>query len=264
MGTVIQFVATYAPWIYAVCGLVALYQIYKLWAVRAERKQAVFSLEREKAIQDTYSTFAVAMILLLAMGLTYFTSTTLAAAVEPIIQEALAPQPVLPFVPTPTNTPLPATATPDVTPTPPPADDEDGNGVNTPPVEAVAIVREIEELPTPTPQPVAPLVQAPACADTRALLLRPGNNEVVQGTINVIGTATHENFQYYKIEYAPGVNASGGFNYLAGGSAPVVNNYLGSVNTSTLNNGQWTLRLVVVDMSGNFPDPCQVTITVDN
>ncbi|MEO8207985.1 MAG: hypothetical protein ABI598_03030, partial [Chloroflexota bacterium] len=65
-----------------ICGLVALYQLYKIWAVRAERKQAVFSLEREKAINDTYGILAIALILLMTMGLTYFMSTTLAARGE--------------------------------------------------------------------------------------------------------------------------------------------------------------------------------------
>jgi hypothetical protein len=31
-----------------------------------------------------------------------------------------------------------------------------------------------------------------------------------------------------------------------------------------LGNGTWTLRLIVVDQTGNFPLPCQVTITVQN
>ena len=85
MGIVIQTLATYAPWIYAICGLAALYQLYRIWAVRAERKQAVFSLEREKAVQDTYSIFAVALALVVTMGLTSFVSNTLAQAVEPLV-----------------------------------------------------------------------------------------------------------------------------------------------------------------------------------
>ena len=257
MGIIIQYVATYAPWIYATCGLVALYHIYKIWLVRSERRQAVFSLEREKAIRDTYSIFAVAMILLLAMGLTYFVSTTLATAVEPLVREARAPTPPLPFVPTPTNTPLPATPTPTITPQP------DAAALTAQvPVEDVAPVGETTEPPTPAPP--APIVQAPACPDERSAFLRPGNNERVRGILNVIGTATHEQFQYYKVEFAPGADASDGFVYIAGGNGPVVNNVLASFDTSALGNGAWTLRLVVVDQTGNFPPPCRVTINVDN
>jgi uncharacterized membrane protein YuzA (DUF378 family) len=261
MGIVIQSVANYAPWIYAVCGLVALYQIYRIWQVRAERKQAVFSLEREKAIRDTYNIFGIALVLVVTMGFTYFVSTTLASAVDPLVSEALAPTPALPFVPTPTNTPLLATPTPTWTPTPDP----------------LAATRRAEEAVGPTPTPAqepepeapptatpAPVVQAPACADSKAVLIRPGQNEVVRGVVNVIGTATHENFQYYKLELAPGAGAGNGFVYVGGGTSPVVAGVLAGLDTSAYANGAWTLRLIVVDQTGNFPPPCQVTITVQN
>ena len=257
MGIIIQYVATYAPWIYATCGLVALYHIYKIWLVRSERRQAVFSLEREKAIRDTYSIFAVAMILLLVMGLTYFVSTTLATAVEPLVNEARAPTPPLPFVPTPTNTPLPVTPTATITP--------EANAVlpvaTETPVEEVATPETTVEPPTPAP---APVVMAPACPDERSAFLRPGNNETVRGVLNVIGTAAHDQFQYYKVEFAPGADAGDGFVYIAGGNSPIVNNVLASFDTNALSNGMWTLRLVVVDQTGNFPPPCRVTINVDN
>ncbi len=242
------------------CGLVALYHIYKIWLVRSERRQAVFSLEREKAIRDTYSIFAVAMILLLAMGLTYFVSTTLATAVEPLVSEARAPTPPLPFVPTPTNTPLAVTPTPTLLALAG-ADAEAGATPTVPsPEEAITL----DETPSPTPAAPTAVVQAPNCPDERSILLRPGNNESVRGILNVIGTATHPEFQYYKVEFAAGADAGEGFVYIAGGDAPVVNNVLASFDTNALGNGAWTLRLVVVDQTGNFPPPCRVTINVDN
>ena len=255
MGIVIQSVANYAPWIYAICGMVALYQLYKIWLVREERKQAVFSLEREKAIRDTYSIFAVALILLLVMGFTYFMSTTLAEAVEPLVAEALAPTPALPFVPTPTNTPLPVTPTATWTVTPAPA----AAGAPTPDAEEAT-----DTTPTPPPPTPAPVVQLPSCPDNRSLLLRPGQNEVVRGLIHVIGTASHESFQYYKVEVAPGSGATEGFTYVGGGNSPVISNFLTSIDTATLGNGAWTIRLIVVDQTGNFPPPCQVTVSVQN
>lgn len=252
MGIIIQYVADYASWIYAACGLVALYQIYRIWLVRSERRQAIFSLERDKAVKDTYNIFAIALILLMIMGSTYFVSTTLATAVEPLVSEAVAPAPPLPFVPTPTNTPLPVTPTP----TEPP-----------PTAAATAVDESTEEAPTeapPTPAPTVPVVVAPACPDDRSVFLRPGNGEQVSGILNVIGTANHEEFQYYKVESAPGATPSGDWVYIAGGNSPVVNNVLASFDTRALSNGAWTLRLIVVDRTGNYPPPCQVTIDVQN
>jgi hypothetical protein len=257
MGIIIQYVANYAAWIYAACGLVALYQIYRIWLVRSERKQAIFSLERDKAVKDTYNIFAIAVILLMTMGLTYFVSTTLATAVEPLVNEAIAPTPPLPFMPTPTNTPLPATSTP--TNTAEPTDES---------ADAEATLTSDEELlptqPPSTPAPTVPVVVAPACPDERSVFLRPGNGEQVSGILNVIGTANHEEFQFYKVEYAPGASPSGNWVYITGGNSPVVNNVLASFDTRALGNGDWTLRLIVVDRTGNYPVPCQVTISVQN
>ena len=49
MRVLIEILANYAPYIYLVCGLVALYQLYRLFQVRAYRRQAVFSRYRERA-----------------------------------------------------------------------------------------------------------------------------------------------------------------------------------------------------------------------
>jgi hypothetical protein len=260
MGILIDYVALYARWIYAVCGLVALYQIYRLWNVRIERRQAVFSLEREKAARELQNIFSVAMLILLSMGVTYFTSNTLAQAVRPLVEEARAPNPTPGFIPTPTNTPLPATETPTITPT--------RLLTETAPTAATTLTETVPAgLPTETPTPAPPVVEAPpvaapACADPRALITSPGNGQAVSGSLTIAGTASHDQFQYYKIEYAPA--GTEGFNYLGGGNSPIANGALLTFDTGALGNGGWTLRLIVVDQTGNFPPPCQVTIQVQN
>jgi hypothetical protein len=257
MGFFIEAVATYSAYIYAACGLVALYHIYKVWQVRSERRQAVFTLEREKALRELLGVFYVALLLLALMGVTYFVSTTLAQAVEPIIAESRNPQPDLPFIPTPTNTPLPVTPTEQVLlPTP---------------TQTISVTLEAGATITPiaTPQgaaTVTPQAQAaaapPSCADPRSTITSPGSGQRLSGVISIIGTASHEEFQYYKVEFAPGANASGGFVYLGGGSSPVQGGVLANVDTAALGPGAWTLRLVVVDQTGNFPPPCSVSVTV--
>jgi hypothetical protein len=259
MSILIDYVATYAPWIYFVCGVVALYQMYRTWLVRAERRQAVFSLEREKAVRELGQIFSTALLLVLIMGVTYFTSTTLARALGPLVEEARNPSPALDFVPTPTNTPLPVTPTPAFvfatsvfTPT-----TTTTTTTMTPLAPPTAIVPA--QPPTATP---APIVQSPSCANDSSIILRPGANETVRGIIPVIGTAAHSDIQFYKIEYTPAGSAN--WVYLAGDQNAVVNGVLANIDTHVLGNGAWTLRLVVVDQTGNYPEPCQVTIFVEN
>ncbi len=249
MGILIDYVAIYAPWIYAMCGIAALYQIFRLWNVRAERRQAVFSLERAKAVQDIQSIFSIALLLLAIMGVTYFVSKTLAQAVEPLAEEVNNPNPVqgVVLLPTPTNTPAPATPTPTLAPTVP-----------------ITIVATVANTPSPAPTspPPPPVVQASNCPDPREVIVSPGENAIVRGLSTIQGTANHDKFQYYKIEYAPAGTEN--FAYLGGGPSPVVDGTLLNFDSHTLPNGSWTIRLIVVDQTGNFLDPCAVTVQIQN
>ena len=88
--------------------------------------------------------------------------------------------------------------------------------------------------------------------------------QIVSGALGVTGTATHEAFGYYKLEFAPGADAAGGFVFFAGGQNSVVNGLLGNLDTTALGNGDYTILLTVVDTTGNFPPPCSVSISVQN
>jgi hypothetical protein len=92
----------------------------------------------------------------------------------------------------------------------------------------------------------------------------PGVNQVVQGNFAVRGTASHENFQYYKIEVGPGTNPGEQQWTVVGQlhNSPVNGGVLATFNTGAYPPGTYTLRLVVVDQTGNFPEPCRVTISV--
>lgn len=263
MGVLIQILATYAPYIYLGCGLVALYQLYRLTQVRADRRQAVFSLERERAVRNLHGIFTIALLLVAVMGVTYFASSTLpkAAAAEPVATEELPPEFSLQIVPT--NTPLPVTPSPtptaSITPSPAPP---------TTTVTAEVTVASLTPLPstvTPTPPAAAPapLAAAPVC-DERSSITSPGNGATVGGVFSLVGTATHDAFDFYKVEFAPGANASSGFTYLADGRGPVFGGTLASIDTRGFGNGPWTFQLTVVDQTGNYPDPCRVTVIVQN
>ena len=91
--------------------------------------------------------------------------------------------------------------------------------------------------------------------------------------VPITGRATHERFDFYKLEVAPGPNASQGFTWFDGSDrsgdggtkgGPVENGPLGNFNSTGVANGAYTIRLTVVDTSSNYPTPCQVSINVQN
>jgi hypothetical protein len=80
----------------------------------------------------------------------------------------------------------------------------------------------------------------------------------VSGWVTFTGSAVHDNFDYYKLEYGAGSSPSD-WSWFYGGETPVWNGTLGYLS---LPRGTYTIRLTVVEKSGNYPTPCQVTIVV--
>jgi hypothetical protein len=104
-------------------------------------------------------------------------------------------------------------------------------------------------------------VQRPRCLDARAVISAPAIGAQVSGIVAISGAATHENFQYYKLEYGAGASPNV-WSYFDGGDRPVQGGRLGALNAGALPPGTYSIRIVVVDASGNFPPPCQTTIVV--
>ncbi|MFN8495471.1 MAG: hypothetical protein U0350_48195 [Caldilineaceae bacterium] len=119
---------------------------------------------------------------------------------------------------------------------------------------------------TITATPTKAAVVAPQCPSPGSVITAPGVNQVVSGTVTLKGTAEGANFDYYKLEYAVGANASEAveYRYFAGGATAVHNGPLGAFDSRALPNRAYTLRLTVVDKTGNYPQPCQVTVLVQN
>jgi hypothetical protein len=164
-----------------------------------------------------------------------------------------ATQSVVAILPTPTPTAPEPAAPPTDTPPPP---------TNTP-LPPATLTETPTETPTEASTPTL-AVSPPFCEDPRSRLFSPGENQVVSGDVAVSGTASHESFQSYKLEFAPGAGATEGFVYFAGGNSPVDGGLLGTFSSSAVPNGAYTLQLTVVDQTGNYPPPCKVSVIVQN
>lgn len=244
MAVLVKLISNNAEWVYGACALAALILLRFALVARRERQQAVFSLEREAAVNRTHSLLRIAILLLAVMGAVYAIGRYLAPAIEPVIAQAdPTPTPVF-LIDTPTPTPLPPTETATVTATPTP--------------RPRATPRPLPTLP-PTPT-AAPAVARPNCPDSRAVIIEPGAGQQIRGAVQVIGTAQTDSFQYYKIEFKP-VAAPGDFNFYLRRDAPVINASLGVWDTTGLAPGEYLLRLVTVDITGNFGE-CTVRVVV--
>ena len=241
MTVFLQFLTDNARFIYGAVALVGLYFLYRAIVLRRERRSAVFPLEREVAMARLYRLFGVATILLLILGGTWAASNLLLPEIETKAPEGAATPDILVLIDTPTPTPLPPTATPTVTATPKP---------------------KPTRKPAPRPQNTpTPAIIAPACPTAGVSIVAPGVGQTLGGPVTLVGTANIANFQYYKLEWSSAA-APDQWHWFAGAETPISNGVLGVFDPALVAPGAYTLRLVVVDATGNFPAPCTVQVIV--
>ena len=245
MERVAQLVADYQWWIYGVLGLVLIFFLRRAMMARREIARSTFKLEREQAQSRYNRSVTVSAVILLA------------AIAAFVVSNPLLPTPRVTPEPTPTVTTGPlakATLTPTplpptITPTPKPSP--------TPLVRPTIVSPTPEIMATNTPE-----VRPPSCPNPNARITSPGINQIVKGNVAIHGTASGDNFQYYKIEVGQGRDPNawtvvGDLHY-----THVDRGQLETFSNKTYGAGTYTLRLVVVDKTGNYPEPCRVTVIV--
>ncbi len=240
MFIVITLLKSYAIWLYILFAIIALFSLRSILKARAEIRQSIFTLEKEVARNRIYRSLAVVVVMVLLSGALFAVSHYVEPTSPPVGD----------------RTP---TATRFLRDTPAPGPDEI---TPTPTSEPTRVRPTRRPIPTVVPfTPTATAAPAPQCPTPGVNLTAPGENASLSGTVQIIGTANIPNFWYYKIEIGVGHNPTnwsviGELHY-----APVSGGLLATVNAAAFAPGQYTLRLVVVDKTGNFPEPCPVHIT---
>lgn len=240
MSIIITLLKSYAIWIYTLFALIAVFALRSALKARAEIRQSIFSLEKEFARNRAYRA-AAAIVLMVLLAAALFAATHYAKPEPPPIVEA-----------TPTATRLlratPTLAPEEITPSPTPTS-----------TRARPTRQPVPTTPPVTPTPTVP--PPPVCPTSGVVLSSPSNGAQLTGVTQVLGTADIEAFWYYKIEIGIGQNPSdwtviGELHY-----GPVRDGLLGTVDAGAFPPEEYTLRLVVVNNSGNFPEPCAVRLT---
>lgn len=103
------------------------------------------------------------------------------------------------------------------------------------------------------------------CTNPSSTITWPGVGAVLTGRITFYGTATHAAFSFYKLEIRQeGTSGPGQFTTFYGQEQPVINGPLGNLDTAAFANGEYWIRLVVVDNTSNYPERCSILYTIQN
>ena len=247
MDQVLAILAEYQWLIYAILGIVLLFFLRRALLARREGARSLFKLEQEQARTRYSRSVTISAIILLLIAAVFILS-------NPVLP---GPTPTLEPTPTETSGPLVAAT---LTPTPLPA-------TMTPTATATPLRPTRPVRPTDTPSADAteiPVVSVPACPNPNVRITSPGVNQILQGNVPVRGTANIADFQYYKVEVGPGSSPKD-YEWTVVGTlheSPVSGGVLETFNSGAYPAGTYTLRLVVVDQTGNYPQPCRVTVII--
>ncbi len=253
----LRLLGPYVVWLYPI-GVLILLMYVRTWLLAGrDLRASLFSLEREVAVArmrraaagafTTFGLLAGLFVLQFYIGRSVDWSDVIRpTATPPFIPTALAvltPDPGAEGTPVPEATPRPtSTRRPTLRP------------VTLIPSPTVSL-----EMPTETPTPPPP---PPNCSDPNVQIVQPIDGEQIQGRVDIRGTANIPNFQFYKIELGLGEQPSRWSVISDVRRTPVENGLLEVWDTTDLPAGSYTLRLVVVDVTGNFPPPCEVRVFV--
>ncbi|MFQ5943034.1 MAG: hypothetical protein ACE5JF_05730 [Anaerolineales bacterium] len=111
---------------------------------------------------------------------------------------------------------------------------------------------------TAAPQPT---LDEAGCTNENATISFPASGDEVRGLVEVRGSANIPNFAFYKIEIRLS-EPSSVWQVITAGTETMMDDLLGTWDTSLVENGVYLLQLVVTDTAGNAPLPCTMEIIV--
>jgi hypothetical protein len=240
MTIIVKLIADYAVWLYLFLVLAAFLFLRAYVVARRERENAIFTLERESATGRMVQATTGLLVTLIVVAGVFYTSRVL---VEEVPLPEVTPTPTVLVVLPPSPTPPPLLPTPTSTATPRP--------------RPTATPAE-----TSTPMPEAPQTVPADCPNPAVRISEPGTGTVVAGVIQIVGSANIPDLEYYKFEFRD--TGGGDWTFIQRFNQAINGGILGAWDTRSVPSGDYELRLVVVDKTGNYPSPCVLRLTVSN
>jgi len=225
MGSVYRSLASYEPLIYIALAIWALFVFRNMYRTWREWRDSVYNLEREFALKRLGRVTAFALLILGLVFAEFFIATFVAPSLS--VSDILA-TPTLDLLAAPPGTLSPENAT------------------------QAALSPVTQSAPS----------GMSGCVPDEIIITSPEPGDVVNGIIEITGTANVPNFGFYKYEIAP--LGTQNWATISAEREPKQNETLGNWNTSSLTNGEYFLRLVITDNVGVSLEPCVIAVRVIN
>ena len=225
MGPIYRSLAAYEPLIYIALAIWSLFVFRSMYRAWREWQDSVYSLEREFALTRLVRATVIGLLVLGLVFAEFFIATFIAPALP--ASDILA-TPTLDLLLTPPGTVSPAEAT------------------------QAALSPATAEVPS----------GMSGCIPDEIMITSPEPGATINGTVNITGTASVDNFGFYKYEVAQQGTQS--WATISAGRDQIKDGKLGEWNTTSLTNGDYFLRLVITDNVGVALEPCVIAVRVAN
>ncbi|MBN1218970.1 MAG: hypothetical protein JXM69_08580 [Anaerolineae bacterium] len=111
----------------------------------------------------------------------------------------------------------------------------------------------------------ATVAAPPSQGEDVAIITDPPSNAVVQGVVQIKGSADHPAFQFYKVEFAPEPVSDDQWQIIGDlRDVPVLNGVLETWDTTLYPDGSYTLRVRVVRQDGNYSEFFSQQVVISN
>jgi hypothetical protein len=135
-------------------------------------------------------------------------------------------------------------------------------------VDMTLYVPRLPLAPVQTSVPSTPSIEQPGnrpafgaegCTNPGVQITSPSIGQTVSSAITVTGTATLDNFWYYRLEVRP--NTDQVYRFISRSENQVVNGPLGQLDTTIFGDGLHWIRMTVVDLTGGVNvAPCAIPV----
>jgi hypothetical protein len=231
MEEALSFFRTYEMWMYVILLLAGIIYIRRFILAWEELRRAAFGLERESA-QSHLNQSAGMFVMLFIMAVAIF---VIVSFVAPAFPASIPLQtPTMDLLASPSST-LDGGAIPEP--------------LESPTVDLPSLTATIE-------------VVGEGCIPGQIMLSDPFDGSQISGVIVIQGTASVQNFGFYKYEVARLGDSV--WQTIQAGRDIVENGELGQWDTRTMAPGDYMLRLVIVDNQGESLEPCVIRVNVNN
>jgi LysM repeat protein len=102
-----------------------------------------------------------------------------------------------------------------------------------------------------------------ACTDVDSTIRFPNVGAMLNGLVRIVGTARALNFAYYELEIRQ-EGSEQAYANLYTSHDPVTDGELGQWDTSLFPNGEYWLRLTVINNDNAYLEPCAILVAVIN